>query len=301
MSIPIIIDTDPGVDDFFCIALGCSFKEVFDLKALTTIGGNHLTDVTTRNALDILYLFDREDVDVARGEDKYLVGEFGEPVAKFHGANGLGDVEIKHTSKKAVELKAYEKIYEVAKELNGELVLVTVGPLTNIGTLLLKHPDVKPLIKKILIMGGTTGPGNITPYAEANINHDYLAADLVFKSGIPLEMVGLNVTHQAPLSLELFKTFIDDVDEEIKRVMLGLVEFREDKIFHDAITIGTMINDYCVFKDAYVYIETKDKEHLGQTVCDFESKNPNCKVAVEIDANGYYSTIKEMINKYKRK
>ena len=70
--IPIIIDTDPGVDDFFCIAIGCAFPELFDLRAVTTIGGNNSTDVTTRNALDILKLLRREDVPVARGADSYL-------------------------------------------------------------------------------------------------------------------------------------------------------------------------------------------------------------------------------------
>ena len=88
--IPIIVDTDPGVDDFFCLAIAAAYDELFDLRAVTTIGGNNTTDVTTRNALDILKLFHREDVPVARGADSYLKEPFGEPVAKFHGENGIG-------------------------------------------------------------------------------------------------------------------------------------------------------------------------------------------------------------------
>jgi len=89
-TIPIIIDTDPGVDDFFCIGIGCAFRELFDLRAITTIGGNNSTDVTTRNALDILKLFRRQDVPVAKGADSFLYEPFGEPVVRFHGTNGLG-------------------------------------------------------------------------------------------------------------------------------------------------------------------------------------------------------------------
>lgn len=104
--VPIIIDTDPGVDDFFCIAIACAFTELFDVRAITTIGGNNSTDVTTRNALDILKLLNREDIPVARGADSFLKNPFGEPVARFHGVNGLGNVEIPHSLRKTDKLAA---------------------------------------------------------------------------------------------------------------------------------------------------------------------------------------------------
>ena len=89
--IPIVIDTDPGIDDFFCLALACAYSDRLDLRAVTTMGGNNHTDVTTQNALNILSLF-RTDVPVARGADRYLEAEFGAPAAKCHGSNGVGDL-----------------------------------------------------------------------------------------------------------------------------------------------------------------------------------------------------------------
>ncbi|MBO7697962.1 MAG: nucleoside hydrolase, partial [Erysipelotrichaceae bacterium] len=203
-KIPIIIDTDPGVDDFFCMAIGCGFRDLFDLRAITTIGGNNLTYVTTANALDILKLFKREDVPVARGADSYLAEPFGEPVAKFHGANGLGDVVIDRSDRKPHPLPACDVIYEQAKQCNGELVLVTVGPETNLALAFNKYPDLKHMIKKIVVMGGTLTSGNISPYAEANIGHDAKAARIVFETGIPVDMIGLNVTRKAPLRKNIF-------------------------------------------------------------------------------------------------
>ena len=91
--LPIIIDTDPGVDDFFCLAIGCAFTEKFDLKGVTTIGGNNITAVTTRNALNILKVL-RTDVPVAAGADRFLTEEFGRPVVEAHGHNGVGEAVL---------------------------------------------------------------------------------------------------------------------------------------------------------------------------------------------------------------
>ena len=129
--IPIVIDTDPGIDDFFCLALACAYSDRLDLRAVTTMGGNNHTDVTTQNALNILSLF-RTDVPVARGADRYLEAEFGAPAAKCHGSNGVGDLILPQSDRTPDDLPAWDKLYEIAKAAQGELVLVTVAPLTNI-------------------------------------------------------------------------------------------------------------------------------------------------------------------------
>lgn len=296
--IPIIIDTDPGVDDFFCMAIGCAFDELFDLRAITTIGGNNLTDVTTRNALDILHLFKRDDVKVARGVDKYLTRDFDEPVAKFHGANGLGNVELERSTEAVDELAAWDKIYEETKLSNGELVLVTVGPETNLAMAFNKYPDLKGMIRKIVVMGGSLDKGNVTEYGEANIWHDAEAARIVFETGIPIDMVGLNVTRQAPLRKDIFEG-IDDADETVKDVMLRLIEFRNEEAMHDAIAISALVSDeVMIWKDAHTSVIDGDDIKRGMTVADYD-REPNSRVAVGINIDKYYEVIREMIRRFK--
>ena len=298
--IPLIIDTDPGVDDFFCIAIACAFKDVFDLRAITTIGGNNLTDVTTQNALDILRLFNREDVPVARGADRFLNAPFGEPVHKFHGRNGLGNVEIEHSSRKPLPIAACDEIYEQAKLCNGEFVLVTVGPETNLALAFNKYPDLKNMIRKIVVMGGTLTTGNISLYAEANIGHDAPAARIIFETGISIDMIGLNVTRKAPLRKTVFGG-LDGLDEKIKEVMLKLIEFRNEESMHDAIAISTLLNDkVIVFKDAFTSIIADSSEKNGMSVVDYD-REPNSRVAVDINNEEFYRIIRETIIRLSRK
>jgi inosine-uridine nucleoside N-ribohydrolase len=294
--IPIIIDTDPGVDDFFCLALGCAFKEVFDLRAVTTIGGNNSTDVTTQNALDILKLFKRSEVPVARGAGRYLCGNFGRPVLKAHGINGIGNVYLDHSDTKIDRLKAWDKIHREAIKSNGKLVLVAVGPQTNLAMAFSKYPQLPSFIKKIVIMGGTLTTGNVTDYAEANIWHDAEAAKIVFESGVPIDMVGLNVTRKAPLS----KSILEDIecDTKIKDAVMELIAFRHEEAMHDAIAISTLINENIMtFKEAYTSVIDGNDEKRGMTIADYEGF-PNSRVAVDINVGEYYKVMREMLRRF---
>ena len=296
-QIPIIIDTDPGVDDFFCIALGCAFSDVFNLRAITTIGGNNSTDVTTQNALDILKLFRRSEVPVARGAGRYLCQEFGVPVIKFHGINGLGNAYIDHSDARIDHYKAWDKIYREAVMYDGELVVVAVGPETNLAMAFSKYPQLPSKLKKIVIMGGTLTTGNVSEYAEANIYHDAEAARIVFESGVPIDMIGLNVTRQAPLT----KAILDDItdcDPKIKDVMLELIRFRHEEAMHDAIAISSMISDDIItFKDAYTHIIDGNVEKRGMSVAEYD-KVPNSRVAVDINVEEYYRIMREMLRRF---
>jgi inosine-uridine nucleoside N-ribohydrolase len=290
--IPIIVDTDPGVDDFFCLAIAAAYDDLFDFRAVTTIGGNNTTDVTTGNALDILKLFHREDVPVARGADSYLKEEFGEPVAKFHGENGIGNVELEHSDRQIDPLCACDKIYEEAKKCGGELVLVTAGPETNLALAFQKHPDLRDMIAKITVMGGSLDTGNVTEYGEANLWHDAYAAKIVFETGIPIDMIGLNTTRKAPLRKDIFDGL--DADEKIKNVMLKLIRFRNEEPMHDAIAISSLVNEKAIlFRDAYTYI-IEDGERRGMSVAEYD-RPPNSRVAVDIDNEEYYKVIRDTI------
>lgn len=297
MKLPIIIDTDPGVDDFFCIAIGLAYSDDFNLKGITAMGGNNYTSITTRNALDIVSLFNK-DAPVISGSTSYLKAPFSKPVAAFHGENGLGNIEIPHTNTLPLDIAVEDFIYNTAKEYPKELVLVTVAPLTNIARTFLKYPDLKDYLKKIVIMGGAISGGNITPFAEANIGHDPYAAEIVFSSGVPIDMVGLDVTLKCPLDNDTFSRISINLNPEIKEIMQGLITFRKGEPMHDAVAIASLIDkEMLTYKNAHVVIETSNEEHLGQTVCDFESNIPNCRVAIRCDLNHYVEVIKGMCNR----
>lgn len=295
--IPLVIDTDPGVDDFFCLALACTYDDVFDLKGVCSMGGNHYTDVTTQNALNILSLFRRDDVPVARGADRYLTEPFKEPAAKFHGENGLGNVTIPMSGRRADPLPAWEKLYEIAKACAGGLVLVTVAPLTNVAMALQRHPDLPRYLKKIVTMGGSTTVGNISPYAEANVGHDAPAAKIVFESGVPLDMVGLNVTKTCPIRPDVFTRCSPAPDGPIETVMQQLIAFRNGEAMHDAIAISTLIDEQmAVWDRGSIQVITDDPVHMGQTVL-HPSQNGICRAASAVDHDRYDAVIGGMLRR----
>ena len=172
-----------------------------EVVGLTTIFGNAATAVTTRNARVLLDTAGRADIPVAAGADNSLTGQYVGPVPWVHGHNGLGDAVIAEPSCPAVAASAHEFLYSIVSANPGTITLLAVGPLTNLGLALQHHPDIADLVDEVVVMGGNAlVPGNATPVAEANINNDPEAADLVFGARWRVTMVGLDVTHQINLS-----------------------------------------------------------------------------------------------------
>ena len=187
MSIPILLDCDPGHDDAIAILLALASPEL-DLLGLTTVAGNQTLDKTTANALRVLELVGRGDVPVAVGADRPLVRE-REIAADVHGDTGLDGPDLPPPRGEPVAQAAVEFL---AERIAPGVVLVATGPLTNVAHLLdHARPD------RIVLMGGAIGEGNRTPAAEFNIWVDPEAAARVFASGIDVTMIGLDVTHQA--------------------------------------------------------------------------------------------------------
>ena len=295
--IPILIDTDPGVDDFFCLVLACARDDLLDLKAVCSIGGNNRTDVTTQNALDILKLCGKEEIPVARGANRFLSHEFGEPVVRFHGKNGLGNVTIPKSDRLPDALPAWDKLYEIAKANNGELVLVTVAPLTNVAMALQKYPDLPQYLKKIVMMGGSLTAGNLTPYAEANAGNDAEASDIVFSSGVPIDMIGLNVTRKCPIRTDVFERCGMDMDPFIRDVMKELISFRNGEAMHDIIALSTLIDEEIMtWERGTVRIELNDAERKGQTVFTAD-RDGTVRAAVGVNPDRYDTVIGDMLKK----
>jgi inosine-uridine nucleoside N-ribohydrolase len=193
--VKLIIDTDPGVDDAMAIFYAAAAPEI-ELLGLTSIFGNVRTEQATRNALRLLEIAG-VDAPVAAGAMKPLVMPPFTPSAHVHGAEGFGDIPPATPAAQAIEESAAAFLCRMAREHKGELVVCPIGPLTNIALAIQLDPEFVTNVARIVIMGGSLEEGgNITPHAEANIYHDPHAAEIVFASGAPVVMVGLDVTHR---------------------------------------------------------------------------------------------------------
>lgn len=191
----IIIDTDPGIDDFMAILFALKSPEL-DVVALTTVFGNHYVEITTRNALRLLELAGRDDIPVARGAYSPLVRDYREPPTIVHGEDGLGDAGLAgEPESEAAHTRAAQFIVEAVMSRPGEITLVPLGPLTNIAMALKLEPRLVKATKRVVLMGGAAFvQGNVSPVAEANIFNDPEAAALVFRADWDVTMVGLDVT-----------------------------------------------------------------------------------------------------------
>ena len=197
---PVWLDCDVGVDDAIAIMTAHALAEI-DLLAISTVSGNAPLSATFPNAHRMNGLM-KTHYPIYKGADRPLLVE-PQYAAAFHGENGLGDVELPLPEDAVMnDTPAWDALYDCAKQHPGELRLIAVGPLTNVAIALTKYPDLKTLLHTILIMGGAASGGNVTPAAEFNIYADPDAAQIVFKSGVPIVMCGLDVTLQAVLTPE---------------------------------------------------------------------------------------------------
>lgn len=199
--IPVIIDTDPGVDDALAILFALVLPEL-EVAGITTVFGNADVATTTRNAFAVLDAAERPDIPVAAGAAAPLAGLFGRGVPQVHGADGLGDGGVSSTRRAAetASVPAAEFIWQAVAARPGQVTVLALGPLTNLALALRLRPELPRLVGRVIVMGGNAlVPGNATPCAEANMHSDPEAADLVLGAGWPVTMVGLDVTHKVNL------------------------------------------------------------------------------------------------------
>ena len=302
-KIPVIIDTDPGVDDCIALLLALS-SEKLDVKAITTLGGNVALKYTSRNALNLCNYLGC-NIKVAKGADKPLFREL-KTAEHVHGMDGLGYAKFEESPYFLYEKNAVETIYEEAIKNEGNPNLIAIGPLTNVASLLIVRPDVKDKIKRITIMGGAISGGNVTPEAEFNIYADPEAAKIVFESGIPITMVGLDATEKTFVYKEEIekilsrKTKISEQAENLFQSSLNVAKKFGNKgaVIHDALAIASVIEpDIIESEYIHVDIETKGEFTLGKTVVD-NKKEPNIDVALDADREKFVHMLEEMMIKY---
>jgi pyrimidine-specific ribonucleoside hydrolase len=293
MKKPVIIDCDPGYDDTLALILAFGSKEL-DIKAVTTCAGNQTQEKIINNALKILS-FIKEDTVVAKGAMKPLIRDLV-VASEVHGESGLGGLYLPEPTLKASSKHAVEVMVDIINASEEKVTLIPTAPLTNIALLLSTYPEVKNKIERISLMGGACFSGNVTPAAEFNIKIDPEAADIVFKSGVPITMCGLDVTHKALFlneDTEKFRKIGNKTGNLVAELMDNYsVFYRENTEFagspiHDACAVAYVL-DPSIFETqkCYVAVETKGELTLGETVVDYRNilkKEKNAEVAFEID------------------
>jgi inosine-uridine nucleoside N-ribohydrolase len=294
LSTKIIIDCDPGHDDAMAILLALASPEV-ELIAITTVAGNQTLDKTTRNALVTLEVAGRADVRVAAGANTPLRREL-RTAAHVHGETGLDGPELPEPSAQAVTAHAADFLAAI---IEPGTVLVPTAPLTNIALLLDRHPESHERIERIVWMGGAIGEGNVTPAAEFNAFVDPEAAALVFSSGIPITMVGLDVTHKALFTrahAERLRDagragrFVAELSDFFQAFHERSYGFDGSPI-HDAMAVAHVIDPTLMTtRHANVAIETRSEVCDGRTVVDLRGvtgRPQNADVGVDVDAERF--------------
>lgn len=299
MALPVILDCDPGHDDAIALILALASPEL-KVLAVTTSAGNQTPDKTLNNALRILTLLGRDDIPVAAGAPKPLAREL--IIAdNVHGESGLDGPTLPDPAFAPVAMTALELMAKCLRESPEPVTLVPTGPLTNIALLLAAHPELKSKIARIVLMGGAAGPGNWTPAAEFNIYVDPQAADMVFKSGLPITMCGLDVTHEAQVMDEDIER-VRTITNPVAQCVAGLLDFfmiyhRDPKWgfagapLHDPCTIAWLLAPALFHGvECRVDIETGGTHTSGMTVVDrygLTGKAANALVLLGLDRAGF--------------
>jgi inosine-uridine nucleoside N-ribohydrolase len=305
VATPILIDCDPGHDDAMALLFALASPEV-ELLGITTVHGNASLANTTVNALKILELAGRTDVEVAVGADRPLVREL-RTAAHVHGESGMDGHDLPTPTAAPIATHAVEYLAERLRAAERPVTLVPTGPLTNIALLLAHYPDIVGKIERIVLMGGAIAEGNVTPAAEFNIWVDPEAAARVFASGVDTTMVGLDVTHRALMTPA-------DADKlaasgHVGRVVADLFAFYNrfhSRVYdmpgspiHDALAVGHVIrDDLLTTKHCHVAVDYASELCRGRTVVDLwhiTGNDANAHVGTEVDGRAFIDLLVDRI------
>ena len=309
---PIIIDCDPGQDDAICLLLAMSSPDELDILGVTTVAGNVPLALTERNARQVRDIAGRRDVPVYAGCSKPMVRDLI-TAEHVHGKTGIDGIDIVEPKQPLEKQHAVDFIIDTLNAADQEsITLVPMGPLTNIGQAFTKDPSILRNVEQIILMGGAMlEGGNISPSAEFNILVDPHAADVVFRCGRPITVMGLDVTHQVLATPER-RDRIRTIDNEAARATVGMLDFFNR---HDTVKYGSMgapLHDPCTIafllkpelfkgKLCNISIETESELTMGNTAVDFWQVTDRPKNATWIhtaDADGFYDLLIERLSRF---
>ena len=305
----IIIDTDPGQDDAVAILLALASPEEIEVLGLTAVAGNVPLELTARNARMVCELAGRRDVPVHAGCDRPLAHDLV-TAEHVHGKTGLDGPDLPAPTMPLTEGHAVDFLIDtLRREPTGTVTLCPLGPLTNIATAFQRAPDVVERVQEIVLMGGAYFEvGNITPAAEFNIYVDPEAAETVFKSGAPLTVMPLDVTHKALVTTprnEAFRALGTRVGVAVAEMTNFFERFDREKYGSE----GAPLHDPCVtayligpdlFRGRHVNVEIETASPLtrGMTVADWwgvTDRAPNAMFMGDLDADGFFALLTERL------
>lgn len=281
MGTQLIIDTDPGVDDAFAIALAAVSQDV-DLIGVTTVFGNVPLSATTLNARRILALCDRDDVPVAAGAERPLVHPHPHRARYAHGADGLSgrSAALPEPRRELETADAVSLLVSLLESATEPVTIAPIGPLTNIAALLAAHPGIRSKIGRIVIMGGALGKGNTSAAAEFNVWSDPEAAQRVFAEGIPTTLVPMDLTYRCAVD----GPWLDKLESssQLGATLNALTpDYREHYrkalgwdgvVMHDAVAVAEAITPGILVTEAFpVQVECSFGPARGQTIVDQRS------------------------------
>ena len=299
MPTPVLLDCDPGHDDAIAILLAAGRHDAIDLRAVTTVGGNAELEKVTLNARRVLTLAEVADVPVAAGAAGPRRGDLVTAL-EVHGQTGLDGADLPAPAMELDPRGAVELMDE-----RGPAAVVATGPLTNVAALLEEAPQA---VQEIVWMGGSTERGNTRPYAEFNAMVDPEAAQVVFESGVPVTMVGLNLTHQAQATDDVVDRF-RALGTPVGEAVIGWLSFFADTYrqvygfggppVHDPCALALVIDPTLVRCDeVFVAIETEGRWTRGATVVDVHGRfgrPPNARVAMELDVARFWDLVVDAV------
>ena len=304
----IILDCDPGHDDAIAIMMAAKHPAI-DLLGITVVAGNQILE---KNLINTLNLCQKLGIDapVYSGMKRPIMRE-QIIAANIHGDTGLDGPVFGPLHLKAQPEHAVKFIIDTLMESDGDITLVPVGPLSNIAVAMRMEPAIVPKIREIVLMGGAYGTGNTTPSAEFNIYADPEAARVVFTSGVPIVMMGLDLTNQTACTQDVIHR-MESVDNEAGKLFADIMNFTfktQSEAYglaggpvHDATCIGYLIDPGCITtKDMYVVVDVNEGPCYGRTVCDelgVTKKAPNVRVGTGIDTDRFWDLVEECIRMY---
>ncbi len=290
---PVIIDTDPGIDDALAIAIAL-FSEELDVRLITTVAGNVSLENVTGNALRLLRFFEKE-VPVAKGAAQPLIAEFVD-ASNVHGKTGMEGYDFPEPNMSLLlEEHAVNAMRRVIMESPEPITLVPIAALTNIALLFAMYPEVKRNIREIVMMGGSASRGNKGVMSEFNVGTDPEAAQMVFQSGVPIVMAGLDVGLKAlvlPEDSEEIKNMgkTGDMAWHLFRRYRG-GSFQTGLKMYDSCAIAYLLcPELFTVEETYVEVELRGSLTAGCTVVDLKNylhKTPNAKVCTDIDGEKF--------------
>lgn len=307
--LPVIMDVDPGHDDAVALLLAAG-SPALDLRLVTVVSGNQSLEHTLRNTLAVLSVAGARQVPVAAGMDRPLVRP-RLAAGHIHGQSGLDGPALPPITMQPSPRHAVDLLIETILDSDEPITLIPTGPLTNIAMAMRLNPAILPRIRRVVLMGGAINLGNTTPAAEFNIVADPEAAHIVFSSGVPITMVGLDVTYQTMATPER-RARIDALGTPIAALVGGWLDFFGERYrqvyglagppLHDPCAVARVIRPEIVtVAPMAVEIDLSHGPSYGRTLCDLRhvtGKEANAEVGVAIDVDAFYDLLVETLAGY---